>query len=515
MKTYFYVLTTFLLVNICLIQAQERPVYKVKPLTSEDIARKKAIAEWLPIETKSTDIGDLPEGVDNSTSKYFPAVFNQLGNSCSQASGTRYAFTYEVNRMLDRDAKASDENVFSYHSTWNFLNNGIDEGSHPELGYDLIKVGGAATLADMPDESAAVSATTWLTGYDKYLKNMTYRVKKYEKFSLKTEEGIQRLKSYLYNRGVSGSAGGVVTFSCKSSNWTERSYNGASVTGLEDIIIKNGTEGAHALTIVGYDDKVEYDLNNDGRITADEKGAFIVVNSWGTWWGTKGRCYYPYSLFLTPASEGGLADLDAMALMVEPEIHEPKIVFKVNVTYTSRDDLYFRLGVADGDDATYPTVEYHYPISNNQGGDHPMRGEGTSEKFKTIEFAMNFTDKLSDFENYKNPKYFLKVRKIAVGKQTGEGTINSFSVIDYRTDKEYISSQKNVKIGGETTISTSDAVNSAVSANPYSWLQSNENAVVKTPFILKTADGKQIKLQFEDYNKGTGEAKIKYQELSK
>ena len=99
--------------------------------------------------------------------------------------------------MLDRDAKASTENVFSYHFTWNYLNNGIDEGSHPELGYDMMKIGGAATLADMPDESAAVSTTTWLTGYDKYLKAMTYRVKSYEKFSLKTEPGIQRIKLFL------------------------------------------------------------------------------------------------------------------------------------------------------------------------------------------------------------------------------------------------------------------------------------------------------------------------------
>lgn len=513
MKTIFYMLIAFLLGGSCLVYAQERPIYEVKPLTREDIDRKESIPEWYPSVTKRTATTGLPDGVDNSTSRYFPAVFNQLGNSCSQASGTRYAFTYEVNRMLDRDAKASNENVFSYHFTWNFLNNGIDEGSHPELGYDMIKVGGAATLADMPDESASVSATTWLTGYDKYLKSMSYRVKKYEKFSLKTEDGIRRLKQYLYNRGVEGSAGGVVTFSCKSSNWKEQTYRGTSVTGLEDIIVKIGTEGAHALTIVGYDDKVEYDLNNDGVITDDERGAFIIVNSWGTWWGSKGRCYYPYKLYLTPASEGGLAELDAMALMVEPEVHEPKVVFKVNLTYTSRDDLFFRLGVADGDDAPSPTVELYYPIMMNQGGDHPMRGDGTSEDFKTIEFAMNFTDKLGDFENYKNPKYFLKVRKIAKGKEAGEGRINSFSVIDYRTNKEYVSAQKNVEIKSEHILTTNDATSSAVSANPHSWLQSNGSSVVKTPFILKNADGKQIKLQFEDYNKDSGKVTIKYQEL--
>lgn len=510
MKIVKYIMILSLIAGCSLAQAQLRPVYKAKPLTPEEIARKQRIPEWQPPTTRV--VTSLPEGVNNSTLKYFPTVFNQKGNSCSQASGARYVFTYEVNRMLDRDAKASTENVFSYHFTWNYLNNGIDEGSHPELGYDMMKVGGVATLADMPDESAAVSSTTWLTGYDKYLKAMTYRVKTYEKFSLKTTDGIQRLKQYLYNRGIPGSAGGIVTFSCLSSDWKEYSYKGPSVTGLKDMIVKNGTDGAHALTIVGYDDTVEYDFNGDGQITDDEKGAFIFVNSWGTWWASEGLCYYPYKLFLTPASEGGLADLSAMALMVEPEVHEPKVVFKVNLTYTSRNDLFFRLGVANGDDATSPTVILGYPMMQNQGGDYYMRGDGTAEAFKTIEVAMNFTDKLKDFENFKNPKFFLTVRKIAMGK-VGDGQINSFSVIDYRTDKEYICTQKNVKLGGETILSTGDQKLPEVSANSNSWLQTGSNAVVKSPFILKNAAGEQIKLQFETYDPASGKVRIKYRKL--
>lgn len=510
MKFTKYIMIFSLVAGCSLAQAQQRPFYKAKPLTPEDISRKQRIPEWLPPTIRA--VQNLPAGVNNGTLKYFPSVFNQLGNSCSQASGVRYVFTYEVNRMLDRDAKASRENVFSYHFTWNYLNNGMDEGSHPELGYDMMKVGGAATLDDMPDESAAVSTTTWLTGYEKYLRAMTYRVKSYEKFSLKTTEGIQRLKQYLYNRGVEGSVGGLVTFSCYSGDWKEYSYKGPSVTGLKDMIVKNGTDGAHALTIVGYDDTVEYDFNGDGKITDDEKGAFIFVNSWGTWWASEGFCYYPYKLFLTPASEGGLADMSAMALMVEPEVHEPKVVFKVNLTYTSRNDLFFRLGVADGENATSPTVIMGYPMMQNQGGDFYMRGEGTAEAYKTIEVGMNFTDKLPEFENFKNPKFFLVVRKIAMGK-VGDGQINSFSVMDYRTGKEYVCEQKNVKISGETILATGDQKLSEVSANPNGWLQTSGNGAVKSPFILRTADGKQIKLQFEEYNKESGQVRIKYQKL--
>lgn len=125
---------------------------------------------------------------------------------------------------------------------------------------------------------------------------------------------------------------------------------------------------------------------------------------------------------------------------------------------------------------------------------------------------MNFTDKLPEFENFKNPKFFLVVRKIAMGK-VGDGQINSFSVMDYRTGKEYVCEQNNVKISGETILATGDQKLSEVSANPNGWLQTSGNGAVKSPFILRTADGKQVKLQFEEYNKESGQVRIKYQKL--
>ena len=50
---------------------------------------------------------ELPAWVDNSTSKYFPAVFNQIGGSCAQSSGIRYMFTYEMNRLFGQGSHCS------------------------------------------------------------------------------------------------------------------------------------------------------------------------------------------------------------------------------------------------------------------------------------------------------------------------------------------------------------------------------------------------------------------------
>jgi C1A family cysteine protease len=43
--------------------------------------------------------------------------------------------------------------------------------------------------------------------------------------------------------------------------------------------------GGHAVTIVGYDDLTK---------------KFIIRNSWGTTWGDKGYCYFPYEMILNP-----------------------------------------------------------------------------------------------------------------------------------------------------------------------------------------------------------------------
>jgi len=52
----------------------------------------------------------------------------------------------------------------------------------------------------------------------------------------------------------------------------------------------------------------------------------------------------------------------------------------------------------------------------------------------------------------------------------------------------------------------------SVSSSFASWLY-NEDNVIASPFILKTADGKQIKIKFEDFNKENQTVRIRYQKL--
>ena len=91
---------------------------------------------------------EMPEAVDNSTLPYFPPVIDQRGNSCAQASGIGYLYTYEVNRMLDRNALDSPANRFAYQFSWNMVNGGEDEGGFVQEGLQLAQRYGIMTEAD-------------------------------------------------------------------------------------------------------------------------------------------------------------------------------------------------------------------------------------------------------------------------------------------------------------------------------------------------------------------------------
>ena len=293
------------------------------PLTAAQRAVKASVAEWRP---KTASRGDmLPASVDNSRQKYFVPVFNQgSNNSCSQASGVRYVFSYEVNRMLDRDA-SDPANVFCYHFTWNFLNEGENQGSHSFLGYDLMKECGTLDMTQFEDkEYSYPQQTQWVSGYDIYTKAMNYRVGSYSKFNLKTREGIDLLRRYIYDHGDGSEAGGIASISYDTDDWGLKRYEGPSQTSVGYVVTKEGKDGPHAITVVGYDDTVEYDFDGNGSISEDERGAFIFVNSWGTIWGTEGKCYIPYSVLLADPAAGGLTEGDADAYMVTPLIREPR-----------------------------------------------------------------------------------------------------------------------------------------------------------------------------------------------
>lgn len=434
----------------------------------------------------------LPAFVDNSKKMYFPPVIDQKGGSCAQASGIGYMFTYEINRLLGRDASASDANRFAYLFTWNFVNGGGDNGGFVDEGLMIARNFGVMTEADYG--YASVYQFKWASGYEKYHNAARYRVSRITKFDDTTSEGIARIKQYLYDRGDGSAAGGVLTFSTRSSNWAiDNNYGGPSLTGYKSILTRLATEGAHAITIAGYDDTVE-STDADGN---SHTGAFIVVNTWGTWWSDNGRFYLPYYFF---TNRNGLGESYLSSEMQGCDVyhHEPKVMYKIRLNYSSRDDLRLTFGAAASPYALSASGYYNGIIVSEQGGDYPMTGSFGSENRGVMELGLDYTDKMrSDGEQ--NGRYFLGVVRSQRGKTFGEGTIEYFSVIDYRGGKpvEYVCrgiGGRSLRLGSNNfSVSTLHAGH--FTASPSSPLNADGSVSGKT-FIVRTAAGRVAKLKF-------------------
>lgn len=458
------------------------------------------------LQTHSFAQSLLPEAVDNSTLKYFPPLINQMGGSCAQASAIGYVFTYEVNRLLDRSASAP-ENRFSYLYTWNMLNDGIDQGGTGVDGLSLASQNGIISEADFPKQTSSYDFC-WATGYDKYYRAMHYKIKRFVVMDATSEDDLLKIKQYLYDKNEPGSgSGGIVTFSSQASGWEfDDSYSGPSGTHYKSLLLRLATSGPHAMTIVGYDDLVEF-TTPAGQVT---KGAFIVVNSWGSWSHDEGRFYLPYWFFLQDRAVVG--DLSRDVTGVEPLYSEPLVVFKVGVDFSSRDDLSFNIGVSHRSSDTRPMHDYTVPIANHQGGDHPMQG---SRKTSQIEMGFDFTDYVARLEGMKEPNFFLTINNAKRGNVEGRGTLTSFEVLDYREDrdnpKRYVctSSRGSAIESGQNIFNVPTVAPRQCSYSRVLWLAPSGNPA-SSPLILRTAGGKYSKLKFSDYDRSSGSIRLKY-----
>lgn len=83
----------------------------------------------------------LPDEVDNSDNIYMRPILMQYQGTCAQAAGIAYTYTYEINRLRNLSATV-DENQYPTHYTYNFVNNGVDEGSWYYDAWDILQDNG-------------------------------------------------------------------------------------------------------------------------------------------------------------------------------------------------------------------------------------------------------------------------------------------------------------------------------------------------------------------------------------
>ncbi len=424
----------------------------------------KPIEELRAVRSRAGE--ELPDYVHNGLNKYFPPVFNQAGGSCGSASRISYMFAYEMNAMRDADGSLP-ENQYPSHFTWLLTNNGSGkEGMAAATGIPNSVVYGGTTFSyTFGDQDCAHSDYGWMQGYDKWDSAMFNRIERNGNFpvSVESEEGRLAVKRWLYNHNgdTRFHAGGICGIGVASGGDFPELPKGTPNDAIwNDLAVKHyvrswGEQVDHALTIVGYDDRVVFDLDNDGvygEADADEIGAWIVVNSWGPWWCSNGFVYCPYKL-ATPSS--GSNGYYCPEVYYARHNYRPLRTFKIKMEYSHRSELKLSAGIASDTSATEPEAilefehfKYAGDGQNSQNAPAvPMLGKWNGKlNYDPMEFGYDLTDFSSTFNTRKPLKYFFIIE--SKSNAVGTGKIHSCALMDYEFDKDGVENAFNLGAEG-------------------------------------------------------------------
>ena len=403
--------------------------------------------------------GQRPDHVNNAETKHFPPVFNQHGGSCGSASRICYMFSYEMAAYRDLDG-SDPANHYPSHFVWLHTNSPGNQGKDAFVMH--VGVPSAATYGGQTYSSLFGGQVEtdndfgWMQGYDKWFEAMHNRMLQPSNFPVNvgTAEGREAVKNWLWNHNGDNSfaAGGICGIGVASGGiWKDipktATNDAIGVSGM-GYVHQWGTQVDHALTIVGYDDRIEFDLDKDGiygEPEADELGAWIIVNSWGLW-ENKGFIYCPYAHGV-PAFNG---DGTVPDNFWTPEIYRvrkdyrPLRTIKLEMDYSRRSEIALSAGISADLNATKPEktvsfVHFTYAGDGNYGNSNPapevpMLGRWADGKLHTepMEFGYDLTDLTDGYDMNAPLKYFFIVDTKSWAQ--GKGTIHKASIMDYQYD---------------------------------------------------------------------------------
>lgn len=392
------------------------------------------------IGATDVDTDRLPSRVDNSERPQFPPIYKQKWGACGQFASIASIFTYEMN-VLNGTVADSDATRFPAHFSWNMINKSKNQGSEAYHGWEVAKRIGIPTAKSYGGVRLE-KIGVWPNGYAIWREAMEYRVSGYRYSPATTVDQLNEARGWLYDRNQPRPdkevIGGVLAMDGrmdKSKKVNVTIPQGEHMAG-DDLWIRWGSTGyGHGLTCVGYDDQVGYDLNGDGKISNDidinndgkitladwERGAYIVVNSWGKEWSKDGKIYLLYSAMIDPTWERG-----NYLGRVEVIRYQPRATLRLKLACDDRTNLRMTIGVAGDVDASDPEHEYApeafngWPLfAGTHAGHVPMAGP---DDHTPIEVAIDLTTLMQKLpsEDDGKAKLFLKLSRADGSDASGE-----------------------------------------------------------------------------------------------
>jgi PKD repeat protein len=451
----------------------------------------------------------LPAFVNNAQTPYFPAVFSQDGGSCGSASRIGYMFSHEINSFRGTDASLR-ENQYPTHFTWLLTNTSSGkEGMAAANGIPNRPTYGGLTYSTLfGNQDCGDTNYGWMQGYDRWYEAMQNRITSNANFpeNVSTAEGRLAVKRWLYNHNgdTDFHSGGICGIGVASS-LTMGSIGSTAANTAAGVVGKKyvttwGSSVDHALTIVGYDDRIEFDLDGNGvygETAKDEVGAWIIVNSWGSGWANGGFIYCPYKYGCPVGKSGNYW---------QPEIYyvrknyRPLRTIKIRMDYSRRSELCIGAGIASDTAAKVPesTIQFeHFKYAGDGKNttvapEVPMLGMWADGlHYEPMEFGYDLTDLTANFDRRQPLKYFLVID--SKSNAIGTGKIYNCSIIDYEFDKEGVELPFEIDTvavlnGGKRTLVALTVSGETVNA-PYNLTLADKtlawHAPVSSSYVLK------------------------------
>lgn len=277
--------------------------------------------------------------VDHSKSPYFPPLLQQgeMG-SCDWFACAYYQMTYMRNRMLHKSCNPAE--IFSPAFGFVLINNGQ---TYPynmwfQDVYELLKIHGCPFLVDFPYWYAdGVHYRQWPTDSSIWRKAISNRIEGYASLDF----DLEKVKQLLRDGEVL-----VIQFNPQRSHYLKSKDNPDSELDDEIIgqyVLSSGVEGPdHTVCMVGYNDAIWIDRNENGKPEANELGAFKIAESIDDGFVNKGFRWMSYQSLCDPDS--GILFQDKLWRVFLKKNYQPEVLARICLEHSQRGRLKMQLG---------------------------------------------------------------------------------------------------------------------------------------------------------------------------
>lgn len=390
---------------------------------------------------QKTAMVELPESVDNMTdsrtAKYFPPIVKQLGGACAAYSTTYYIMTYMLAMERGYDVKNDCSKILSPRFIYNLKNGGKDEGM---VGTEAFRVAlnyGCPFISDFP--LSGTNQYTELPTTERVWRNALSNKMKESgvgsigEFKDKTvitnnkDSNLECIKTYLAN-------GYVLKISTYFNSWRWKKQEG---TQEAVCVAVSGREGAHGMTVVGYDDSIWVDINGNGTKDAGELGAFKIVNTHGATWNGKGWAWFAYDAINEVSAVPGAPVYqergkgwwsNAFYWITAYKAYEPILTARFKVQTNARKDITIKLAYSELPAASGTSVEIPCNVFADSGSFSIDGTKGNSEAVVVLDYTKAL--KKAELSTAGLSRWYLLLGQ-------GEATFSDISVKDEVTGKSY------------------------------------------------------------------------------